>query len=70
MRAPAATPPAIIARLNRELVTALATREMKEILGAQGLEATPTTPQAFARLLRDDAVKWNDVIKAAGIRAE
>ena len=70
MLAPAATPPAVIARLNRELVTILAAREMKETLSAQGLEATPTTPQAFARLLRDDAVKWSDVIKATGIRGE
>ena len=70
MLAPAATPPAIIARLNRELVTILGTRDVKETLSAQGLEATPTTPQAFARLLSDDAVKWRDVIQAAGIRGE
>lgn len=70
MLAPAATPAAIVARLNRELVTILGTAEMKETLSAQGLAATPTTPQAFARLLREDAVKWLNVIKAAGIRGE
>jgi len=70
MLAPAATPPAIVARLNRELITALDTREMKETLAAQGLNATPTTPQAFAKLLHDDDLRWREVIKAAGIRGE
>ena len=70
MLAPAATPPAIVARLNRELIAILGTGEMRETLSAQGLQATPTTPHAFATLLRDDAVKWRDVIKAAGIRGE
>ncbi len=70
MLAPAATPPAVIARLNRELLTILTARETKQTLSAQGLESTPTTPQAFAQLLRDDAVKWREVIQAAGIRGE
>ena len=70
MLAPAATPSAIIARLNRDLVTILGTAEMRETLSAQGLEATPTTPQAFSGLLREDAVKWRNVIKVAGIRGE
>jgi len=70
MLGPASMPPAIVARLNRELITVLDTREMKETLAAQGLNATPTTPQAFAKLLHDDDLRWREVIKAAGIRGE
>ena len=70
MLAPAATPPAIIARLNREIVDALGMRDIRESLTAQGLDPSPTTPQAFAKLLQEDAVKWRQVIKTAGVRGD
>lgn len=70
MLAPAATPKSIISRLNAEIHIALGARDIKEALAAQGLEPAPTTPQAFARLLDEDAVKWRQVIKAAGVRGD
>lgn len=70
MLAPAATPKSIISRLNAEIHVALGARDIKEALAAQGLEPAPTTPQAFARLLDEDATKWRQVIKAAGVRGD
>lgn len=68
--APARTPPAIIARLNREVATALATPELKAAFIAQGFEPAAGTPDAFAARIRSDTEKWRRVIVAAGIQAE
>jgi tripartite-type tricarboxylate transporter receptor subunit TctC len=41
---------------------------MKEQFASQGLEAVPTTPDEFSRVLRSDIEKWRKVIKAAGLQ--
>ena len=68
--APAATSPAIVARLNREINALLALADMKEALIAQGLEPEGGTPEAFAARIRDEIAKWRKVVKAAGVHAE
>lgn len=70
MWAPAATPPAILAKLNAETVQALGSRTMKEQLSAQGLEAIPGTPEAFARRLRAEIEQWGKVVRATGAKPE
>jgi tripartite-type tricarboxylate transporter receptor subunit TctC len=65
---PAATPPAIIARLNREVTAILNDAEVRAALANQGVEAEPGTPEALATRIRADLVKWRDVITSAGIR--
>src|SRR5438445_4272051 len=49
---PAATPPGIIARLNREIVAVLATPEVRAALGQQGVEPEPGAPQALGQRIR------------------
>ena len=68
--APAATPPAIIERLNAELVKALRTREAREWFEAQGAVPVGDTPQQFAAFIRAEHAKWGTVVREAGIRAE
>jgi tripartite-type tricarboxylate transporter receptor subunit TctC len=68
--APARTPPAIVARLNREMVAALAAADMKEALLAQGVQAAPGTPAAFTALIQSEVTKWRGVAKTAGIEAD
>ena len=51
---PAKTPAAIIARLNAEIVKALADPGVRERYGANGLEAVGNTPEEFAKRLRED----------------
>lgn len=68
--APAATPPAIVQRLNRELCAILEEPEIKQKLALQGAAPAPTDPESFARLVRDDVAKWTEVIRSAGIRPE
>jgi tripartite-type tricarboxylate transporter receptor subunit TctC len=65
--APAATPPAIIARLNRETTAALNDPDVKAALTKQGVEPEPGPPEALGKRIRDDLAKWRDVITSAGI---
>ena len=65
---PAATPAAIIARLNREVTAILNDAEVRAALAKQGVEAEPGTPEALAARIRADLAKWRDVITSAGIR--
>jgi tripartite-type tricarboxylate transporter receptor subunit TctC len=68
--APAATPPQILARLNREVTALLASAAMKDPLAAQGLEAIPTKPEVFASRLRVEIDQWAKVVKATGAKPE
>ncbi len=64
--APAATPKEIILRLNHEIGEVLAMPDLKRKLLEAGIEAGGGTPEAFAQLIRTEAQKWGNVIKATG----
>jgi tripartite-type tricarboxylate transporter receptor subunit TctC len=68
--APAATPRAIVNRLNAELVRALKLPEVRDRLLAQSTEPVGNTPQEFAAFMRREHEKWSRVIRAANIRVE
>jgi len=68
--APAATPPAIIARLNRDLTQLLSTADMKERLFAAGLDARPSTPAEFRDRIARDIARWAELVKKAKIPVE
>jgi tripartite-type tricarboxylate transporter receptor subunit TctC len=67
---PAGSPPAIVARLNREVNEILASAETREALVAQGLDADAGPPQALTERIRSDIAKWRGVAAKAGIKAE
>jgi tripartite-type tricarboxylate transporter receptor subunit TctC len=60
--APARTPPEIVARVNAALRASLADAEVVRQLDEQGAEASPSTPQELARLIRDDTARWAKII--------
>jgi tripartite-type tricarboxylate transporter receptor subunit TctC len=68
--APAGTPPAIVNRLNAELVKAAQAPDLLEKLAADGGEGAGTTPGEFARLIATETARWGKVIKEAGITLE
>jgi tripartite-type tricarboxylate transporter receptor subunit TctC len=68
MLAPAATPRAIVLRLNRDIVTILNAPEMKERFRAQGIDLVGSTPEAFAAFIRSELAKWRKVVEASGAR--
>jgi len=66
----AGTPPAIVDALNQEIITALATQDLKERFTAIGFDIRTSTPNEFARFIRDDMARVAKVIKSSGIKAE
>ena len=68
--APAGTPAAIVARLNRETVAVLNDPEILAAFAKHGVEAVPGSPDALAARIRDDVKKWRDVVTSAGIKAK
>ncbi|MBI4194232.1 MAG: tripartite tricarboxylate transporter substrate binding protein [Betaproteobacteria bacterium] len=67
---PARIPPEIVRRLNSEIVAVLNLADVRERLASQGVEARPSTPEEFARLLVTDLERWAKVVQRAGVRVE
>ena len=68
--APAATPRAIVDRLQDEITRALADPEVKQKLLVQGLEARGGTAAEFGKFIDDETRKWGEVIREAGLKGE
>ncbi|HEY9279026.1 MAG TPA: tripartite tricarboxylate transporter substrate binding protein [Eoetvoesiella sp.] len=68
--APAGTPEPIVNRLQTEIVKIFKTPEMQKRLATQGAEPVGSTPKEFADLIQAEYVKWGDVFKKTGIKAE
>ena len=60
--APAATPPAIVERLNRAIVTGLRTVQTERLLLAQGMQARFPSAAEFGELMRAELKKWAPVL--------
>ena len=67
---PAGVDKAIVAKLNTELVRILNLREVREQFGGMGMGVVASTPEQFSQIIKDDAVKFGRIIKAAGIRLD
>ncbi len=70
LMAPAGTPQPVVDRVNRELVSLIATPDMKAALDKAGAEPLTGTPADLAAMIRDGVPKYAKIIKAAGITAE
>jgi tripartite-type tricarboxylate transporter receptor subunit TctC len=68
--APAGTPSEIVNRLSGEVQKALASPDVRERYATLGLNPTSTTPDDLAKLMRDEAVRYADIIKRANIKLE
>ncbi len=68
--APAGTPQAIVARLNKDFNEALASTKLRAQLSSQGADATGGTPAEFAKIIRADFAKWAKVVKASGAKVD
>lgn len=68
--APAGTPGEVVLRLNRELNTVMRSADVVERLRQLGADAATGTPEAFAKVIRDEHDSWKAVIQRAGIKAE
>jgi tripartite-type tricarboxylate transporter receptor subunit TctC len=68
--APAATPPAVVAQLNRDVNQALKGKGVAENLARQGIEPGGGAPQVLADKLQAELTRWPPVVKAAHITAD
>ena len=68
--APAGTPPAIIAKINAEVATWLASPEGKEKLASIGANAAGGSPEDFARHIQAETAKWAKVVKESGAKVD
>ncbi len=68
--APAGTPPAMIARLNAEMVAALNDPEIRSAMRNLGMEPAPMKADEFEQYIKSEIQKWAKVIKTAGTKLE
>jgi tripartite-type tricarboxylate transporter receptor subunit TctC len=68
--APVGTPVAIVDKVNADLVQAAAQPDMRQRLTELGLEASLTSPQELAAVIKTDTAKWAKVIQDAHIKPE
>jgi tripartite-type tricarboxylate transporter receptor subunit TctC len=67
---PAGIPPAVVEKLNRDLMQALRAPDVSELISRQGADPTGSTPGEFKSYLKSEIEKWTNVIRAAGIKPE
>ncbi len=68
--APAGTPKAIVARLNKETNVVLQLADLRAKLDGIGIEVAGSTPEALQKEVVDEIAKWTKVIKDANIKQE
>lgn len=70
MLAPAKTPPEIVAKLNADVKKILESADIKSRLAAQGFNAEPQKPEAFAAYMKNEVQKWGAIVKSANVKVE
>jgi tripartite-type tricarboxylate transporter receptor subunit TctC len=70
LMAPAETPPAVVAWLNRQANAVFSAPEIREKYASQGAEFPLGSPEAFAAHVSAEFKKWGPVIRAANIHVD
>ena len=68
--APAKTPPAIVNRLNAEIVKALKDPATRALLEAQAMQIVGNTPDEFAAFIKQDIALWQQVATQANVEVK
>jgi tripartite-type tricarboxylate transporter receptor subunit TctC len=63
--APAGTPAPIVDRLNKAALEALNSAELKAKFGSLGVTIIGGSPEQFGAFMRQEAVRWDGLVKAA-----
>ena len=70
LMAPAGTPPAIVEKLNREVVALLKSDALRKEFAGKGIEPGGLTPKAFSQFIKDESGRWTDLAAKIGLRPE
>jgi len=68
--APAATPPAIVEQLNREVNKALASADIQEYFGSRGFTLGGSSAGEFKTFIQVEADKWARIVQASGAKPD
>jgi tripartite-type tricarboxylate transporter receptor subunit TctC len=68
--APAATPPSLVVKLNKDLVSVLGDPDLRKRAADLGADIMGDKPDEFARFIRDDQAKWSKLMREAGIKPD
>ena len=68
--APAKTPAPLLAKINREVVAALREPASVEALNKLMMEVVASSPEEFAKYMREELARWGPVIEANKITAD
>ena len=66
----AKTPPAIVRKIQADIVKALQLADIRERMTAQGVEVVGSSAEQFARFIKAEISKWAHVVALSGARAE
>lgn len=66
----AGTPRSVIDKLNRDILQALDTADMKRLFTRLGAEPAHTTSAQFAAFMKSELAKWTKVVKESGATAD
>ena len=67
---PTGTPEPVVRRLNSEINAVLTAREVKASFDKLGVEGRPGSVQDFAAFIAAETPKWENIVRASGVKAE
>ncbi len=70
LMAPKSTPASIVDKLQREVVRALSTDEVKTYMATAGIEIVGSTPSEFGAFFRAEKERWARVIRETGAKID
>lgn len=68
--APAATPPAVVEQLNREVNKALSSADIQEYFGSRGFTLGGSSATEFKAFVKVEADKWAKIVQASGAKPD
>ncbi|PUE58419.1 receptor [Limnohabitans curvus] len=68
--APSGTPPSVVQALNAAIVEALRMPDVQQRFAEQGAEVVANTPEQMGRFVRDEAAKWQKVIRDSSVTVD
>jgi tripartite-type tricarboxylate transporter receptor subunit TctC len=67
---PRNVPPAVVSKLNAEVVRIHQLQDVKDRYAVLGLEAVTSSPQQFTQYIETEAAKYSKIIKATGAKVD
>lgn len=67
---PAATPKAIVDKLHGDVVRVMKLPDVRDKLESQGVELVGSTPDQFAKFIREEIVRWGKAVKLSGAKPD